>query len=654
MHSILDHWSTFLGMIFAANFPIMSYLQRKLEAQPARQEWLAKGSIGVCLFAVFVWWATNPFLEPKLSYNLTNAYYGFIPLITYIYFRNLTPTLRSYSLDLLHQIGKTTLETYLMQHHIWLTSNAKSLLTLVPGWPKVNFLLVTMIYFFVSRRLYRITLFLRGMLMPDDHVKCLKSLAIMGIVIGASYMYALALELLGINSLATVFISSLVIGAITYQWVTSKTYPLHIQQYSLNCNAKSSEPLLTGAGVLMTIGIIWHVMAIYGAGKVEALPSSCSSYANNGKWVPLTTCNELQNGIGSYEYNVGSYATCYGQNWGWEKAPSNTLCRFNTRSSKALQQQAKGNRVVFIGDSMTRKLFHAFSRSLGEVNAGAFDTSVEKHSDFKNTIGKVDVEFYWAPYAGDEVDKLRQIRSSKPDLVVVGGGSWDRLHHWPIPEDKQAHMDSLVNLSNELNQYKLSGMSIVWLVPTTINDEALTSDEKRENINETQMEIIRNLYSSKGILDSVSFVLDGPSFTKQRVSESFDGVHYPNSIYDAGGQILANALDWLVQPKSTPPSEPPHPGKMSQPVLGLMMLVLSFIALMYFDSYFGLSYLPSLFVDQVKPNYLYEEAFGPLHEAMKLPPIGYNQVIMHDETDGLLKTNGDVEMSKQQFSKNKS
>ena len=67
-------------------------------------------------------------MHNKFDYNQTNAYFACIPVFAYIYFRNISPWLRGHSLDLLHQIGKTTLETYLMQHHIWLTSDAKSLL----------------------------------------------------------------------------------------------------------------------------------------------------------------------------------------------------------------------------------------------------------------------------------------------------------------------------------------------------------------------------------------------------------------------------------------------------------------------------------------------------------------------------------------------
>jgi len=209
----LDHWSTFLGMIFAANYPITALWLKKVEALPPMKEWTIKLSVLFALLSVFVWWVRNPFSEPKvrellrlkaplstsltipsllptpspppqLSYNLTNCYFGFIPLITYIYARNIHPTLRSRSMNLLHTIGKTTLETYLLQHHLWLTSNAKSLLILIPGWPKCNFLVVTIVYFFTSRRVYSLTMYLRGMLLPNNLQFCLRSLAaIAGILI---------------------------------------------------------------------------------------------------------------------------------------------------------------------------------------------------------------------------------------------------------------------------------------------------------------------------------------------------------------------------------------------------------------------------------------------------------------------------------------
>ena len=160
----------------------------------------------------------------KFVYNATNAYFGTIPLLTYIYFRNLTPTLRSYSLRLLHEIGKTTLETYLMQHHIWLTSNAKSLLVLVPGMPKVNMLVVTVIYFYISRRLYKLTLYLKGTFLPDDKKRCIILLVCMGCAVAFFDVLALVLDNFGLTSLTTVAIVSSVCGMLLYQTVMDFTW----------------------------------------------------------------------------------------------------------------------------------------------------------------------------------------------------------------------------------------------------------------------------------------------------------------------------------------------------------------------------------------------------------------------------------------------
>lgn len=90
---------------------------------------------------------------------------------------------------------------YLLQHHLWLSSNAKTLLRLIPfeewrvslkttSYPLVprsithihycfdvqqacNLLVTTCFYFMASRELYRLTMSLRGMLLPDSSARVL-------------------------------------------------------------------------------------------------------------------------------------------------------------------------------------------------------------------------------------------------------------------------------------------------------------------------------------------------------------------------------------------------------------------------------------------------------------------------------------------------
>jgi hypothetical protein len=150
----LDHWSTYLGMIFALNFPLAEQYFNKAKGGP-----LIVAS--VILGLATIWWYFSYYSLEKLEYNKTHSYMAIIPLLSYIFFRNITPFVRSGVSMSLHELGKTTLETYLLQHHIWLSSNAKTLFTIVPGYPWINFALASILFYFSSRELYRLTMCLR-------------------------------------------------------------------------------------------------------------------------------------------------------------------------------------------------------------------------------------------------------------------------------------------------------------------------------------------------------------------------------------------------------------------------------------------------------------------------------------------------------------
>lgn len=166
------------------------------------------------------------------------------------------------------------------------------------------------------------------------------------------------------------------------------------------------------------------------------------------------------------------------------------------------------------------------------------------------------------------------------------------------------------------------GVPVIWMTPTTINTAALPSEEKQLNINESEMEVMRELQVKEGVLNSASFIVDGPAFTESRVSESFDGVHYPHQVYSAGAQILANAADWLlpvpVKDKLKPPK---RPGAMAHPQLGMFIVVVAFLGIIGFDGFVGFSYLAAIFVPSVAPARLYYEAFSDLHRRKKLPSV---------------------------------
>jgi hypothetical protein len=636
--SSLDHWSTYLGMIFALNFPITSLFFRKLEAQPLVWHVLGKAAVGVAFFGIFYAWVTGPFSQGKFDYNQTNAYYGFVPLVTYIYFRNLTPWLRNHTLELLHQIGKTTLETYLMQHHIWLTSDAKTLLTLVPGYPKINFLLVSLIYVFLSRRLYQLTLFLRGMVLPDNRDVCLKNLAGMGISIGFFCALSAILDSQGMMSLQGAAIISLACGFLLYQYVVEST-----SRNTAGEAAASGQrgpvigiPYLFGGLVVLACGLVWQTMAIHGASKILPLPATCESYANLGQWVTVNGCDEGVRGEEYRQSGISTVSTCSSQNvvkvWGWKDTKPSSHCRFKQRDPKSLQKHLKSRTIYFIGDSITRYLYHSFCRQLGVADAGAYNALEGKHHNIERTIGDMNVDFLWAGFAPELLEGVQNVTkfptnppagSKKlPDLVVLGGGAWDKLWKYSTEEDQQALKQAYDDLAAAMKALQKRNVPIVWLTPTTINTAALPSEEKQASINESEMEVIRELQQKEGVLLSASFVIDGPSFTKSRVEESFDGVHYPHQVYSAGSQILANAADWLLpDPIIADPKPPNNPGAMAHFSLGMMIIAVGLFGIVGFDGFFGFSYLAAIFVPSVAPARLYQEAFSDLHRRKGLPSL---------------------------------
>jgi hypothetical protein len=661
--SSLDHWSTFLGMIFALNFPISSLFYRKLEAQPFWTHFLGKAIPGIGLLFALHMWVTGPFMQNKFDYNQTNSYYGFIPLITYIYFRNLTPWLRNHSLDLLHQIGKTTLETYLMQHHIWLTSNAKSLLTLIPGWPKVNFLLVSLLYVFFSRRLYSLTLYLRGMMLPDNKQACIKNLTGMGVVISFFCILSTVLSSFHIMSLKSVGVISGSLGYILFQFLltfTARTNGI-IEGEKQHMNNKDqlalSTPYLGGAIAIMFVGIFWNTMALKGETRIQLLPSTCSSLVNNGNWVKVNGCDEGFRGEAFRSMDIGPETTCSSQNgayvWGWLETASKTHCRFKQRDVKTLKKNLLGRTIYFAGDSEVRYLYHSFVRQLGVSDAGAYDTTVEKHADINNKIGDIEVDFLWAEYSSALNTRAQEIlempviasegQKKRPDLVVFGSGPWDKLKKYDTTVEQQTVKNNYEKLASLIEQLTKAKIPVVWITPTTINTAALPPDEKREKINEEEMAKFRQMQATAG-MGAASFTIHGPSFTKGRVSESFDGVHYPHQVYSAGTQILCNSMDWLLPtPLLAPPREPPQPGSMGHPILGFAILVLCLFGIVGFDGFLGFSYLAVTFAPSMAPFRLYDEAFSSLHKRKGLPPLD-GSVAPSIPDDAFPSSKSDVEM----------
>jgi hypothetical protein len=134
---------------------------------------------------------------------------------------------------------------------------------------------------------------------------------------------------------------------------------------------------------------------------------------------------------------------------------------------------------------------------MGDNDAGGYE-GVASHADIRRLFPSANLEYKWAPLSVDIVSKLKSLRSTdfssgkpKPDLLVLGGGTWDKLHMAATDEDQQSHREVVARLAVELNKLRELEISVVWMVPPVVNSIALNSDEKRVQMGEQSLEDTR-------------------------------------------------------------------------------------------------------------------------------------------------------------------
>ncbi|KAF8560288.1 Cas1p-domain-containing protein [Imleria badia] len=92
--------------------------------------------------------------ESKFTYNTWHPYISSLPILAFVTLRNATPLLRSCSSRVFAFIGKCSLETFIIQYHLWLAADTKGILLLIPGikWRALNFILSTTVFIYVSHQ----------------------------------------------------------------------------------------------------------------------------------------------------------------------------------------------------------------------------------------------------------------------------------------------------------------------------------------------------------------------------------------------------------------------------------------------------------------------------------------------------------------------
>jgi|Transcript_208 hypothetical protein len=175
----LDRYVWIYGMVCAFLHPKYEAFVRWVDEKPTKEKTVIQALILTTNTIVGYWWYRTYYILPKLEYNVVHPYTSWIPITIFIIFRNFSLTMRSYFIHIFCECGKITLETYISQFHIWLSSSVPNgqpgmLLGLLPEeYPVLNFMLCTTIYVGISQRIFTLTNDLKLACVPSANNKLL-------------------------------------------------------------------------------------------------------------------------------------------------------------------------------------------------------------------------------------------------------------------------------------------------------------------------------------------------------------------------------------------------------------------------------------------------------------------------------------------------
>ena len=355
---------------------------------------------------------------------------------------------------------------------------------------------------------------------------------------------------------------------------------------------------------------------------------------------------------------------------------------------------------------MARNFYYALARSLGDNVNNAHNASAPRHADISlalpSELGGGKLRFLWAPYAANlthRLDKMATASKKMPDVLIMSAGLWDALWVRNINSfkylslqlqsrtSKQRFVEAMARREGQPSELadhitKADGSLIrkrvgadmgrpvlplmLWIDATAVVDERLASATKRAHMHDA---IVQRHYSFHGVngnappgirplvspgkYDSgVDGIIEGRAITAGRESDSVDGVHYEDVVYDVMAQILLNQIRSAggmmradledrharglsaetPAPTQKPadvagsgvmsPTKPSKPAQvvhevceMARPSSAIFLIGIILVMLFAMDNFFGITTIALCLCGNrdLKAQVTWEAAYGPLH-----------------------------------------
>lgn len=263
--------------------------------------------------------------------------------------------------------------------------------------------------------------------------------------------------------------------------------------------------------------------------------------------------------------NSNSNSVSYDKSWSWTRSDSVESCEFQRLKRHEVSVLLNGSWVVVAGDSQARIFALSLlnlvldSEGMESVKGSLF----KRHSDYHTVVDEIGMklDFMWAPYVNNLTSLVVEYKKRHvyPDILVMGSGLWHMLHYTNASDYGvslgvlRSSVSSLLPLTSELDNDEVMAGSVsvrsphmFWLGMPTLVNSMLNTQEKREKMTEIVWGEYEREVQGSGMLRQ----LDGPLQLVDIGSLSWncgikctdDGMHYDEVVYEAGVQIMLNAL----------------------------------------------------------------------------------------------------------------